>query len=84
MSEEALNVYTIVNQRFRGRHDVAEITGAAPNSVAQWYRNGVPAKFWPALVGAAEARALKGVTFDALAGAMRGGAQTACSTQAVA
>lgn len=84
MSEEAISVYTIVNQRFRGRHDVAEITGAAPNSVAQWYRNGVPAKFWPVLVDAAQVRSLKGVTFDALAGAVRGGAQSVCSTQAVA
>jgi hypothetical protein len=67
MSDETISAYAIVNQRFRGRRDVAEVTGAAPNAVAQWYRNGIPAKFWPALVETAETRGLKDITFEALA-----------------
>jgi predicted RNA polymerase sigma factor len=51
---------------FGGRTAVAEITGASRNSVSNWYRDGIPAKFYNCLVKAARERKVDGITHDGL------------------
>ena len=67
MQDHPITAQAIINDRFGGRRAVAAITGATPNAVAQWYRIGIPAKFWPILVDTAKTRKIDGITFDALA-----------------
>lgn len=45
---------------------MAEITGAKPNAVTQWRVAGVPHKYWFAILEAASARNLDGVTRELL------------------
>lgn len=69
MASEQTPAQEIIKGKFGGSRVVSKITGADRNAVSQWYRIGIPAKYWPALVDAAAARGLEGVTFDALAAA---------------
>ena len=67
MTDVVIAAREIIKDRFKGRRDVASITGATPNAVAQWYRIGIPPKYWPVLVDVARDRGVQDVTFDALA-----------------
>lgn len=54
-----------------GRNRVAELTGAKRNAVTQWYKAGIPSKFWPDLLAEAERLEVASVTVDALRGTHR-------------
>lgn len=72
MVPSSLTARAIIGDLLGGRREVARITGATPNAVAQWYRIGIPAKFWPAIQAVAAERGIPGVTFAALAATKAG------------
>lgn len=49
-----------------GRLVVSHITGARPNAVSNWYRAGIPARYWYDIALAAEAAHVEGVTLHTL------------------
>lgn len=51
---------------FGGRDAVMLITGSARNAVNNWRHDGVPFRHWKALIEAAEAMGIPGITMDAL------------------
>jgi len=51
-----------------GPKKVAGITGAKPNAVTQWYYAGIPGRYWPEIIAAADEAEIAGVTFDVLRG----------------
>ena len=51
---------------FGGVPEVMAITGARRNAVSNWRAAGVPFRHWPALINAAGARGIAGITFAAL------------------
>lgn len=51
---------------FGGRQPISEITGASRQSVSNWYRSGIPAKFHNRLVKEAVLRGIEGITHDGL------------------
>jgi len=53
-------------EAFGGRQAISTLTGADPDAVTQWRRNGIPAKYWHVLVERAHAASIPGITFDAL------------------
>ncbi len=56
---------TIIAQ-LGGPDAVARITGAKLNAIRQWDRIGIPYRFWGAVVDAAAASEVDGITFDVL------------------
>ena len=57
---------TDVIKLFGGLGPVSQITGANRRAVEQWKRIGVPSKYWPELVSAADEKGIEGITFDVL------------------
>lgn len=57
---------TDIIKAFGGRQVVSLLTGAQPANISMWRTNGVPAKYWPALVEKARERGVEGVTFPVL------------------
>jgi hypothetical protein len=53
-------------EAFGGRQAIATLTGAEPDAVTQWRRNGIPAKYWHVLVAHAHTAGVPGITFEAL------------------
>lgn len=47
---------------FGGIGPVADVTGASRSAVSNWRRDGIPARYWFALLDVARRKRMKGVT----------------------
>ena len=63
-----MNSFYEVIQAFGGGSKLAGDIGINPITVRQWGNRGsIPSKYWPAIVEAAKAKRIRGVTYQALA-----------------
>ncbi len=56
----------VIIAAFGGTKPLSEITGASRNAVANWARDGIPAKYWPLLARTARSKRIRSIGLETL------------------